>query len=73
MDTKGDEHAFVAELIRQRGHSILVIDVGTLGEPRLKPDISRTEVAAARLIGALARPSRSARIRTCPAASSPLM
>ena len=47
MDTKGDEHAFVAGLIRQRGHQVLVIDVGTLGEPRLKPDISRTEVAAA--------------------------
>ena len=47
MDTKGDEHAFVAELIRQRGHLVLVIDVGTLGEPRLKPNISRAEVAAA--------------------------
>ncbi len=47
MDTKGDEHAFVADLIRQRGHQVLVIDVGTLGEPRLKPDIARSEVAAA--------------------------
>lgn len=47
MDTKGDEHAFVAGLIRQRGHQVLVIDVGTLGEPRLKPDIARSEVAAA--------------------------
>ncbi len=47
MDTKGDEHAFVAELIRQRGHQVFVIDVGTLGEPRLQPAISRTEVAAA--------------------------
>ena len=47
MDTKGDEHAFVAELIRQRGHSVLVIDVGTLGEPKLKPDITREAVAAA--------------------------
>lgn len=47
MDTKGDEHAFVAGLIRQRGHAVLVIDVGTLGEPRLKPDISRIEIATA--------------------------
>ncbi len=47
MDTKGDEHAFVADLIRQRGHAALVIDVGTMGEPRLKPDITRAEVAAA--------------------------
>lgn len=47
MDTKGDEHAYVAELIRQRGHLVLVIDVGTMDEPRLKPDITRAEVAAA--------------------------
>ncbi len=47
MDTKGVEHGFVAELIRQRGHDVLVIDVGTLGEPRLKPDLTRAEVATA--------------------------
>ena len=47
MDTKGVEHGFVAELIRQRGHNVLVIDVGSLDEPRLKPDVTRTEVARA--------------------------
>jgi uncharacterized protein (UPF0261 family) len=47
MDTKGVEHDYVADLIRQRGHAVLVIDVGTLEEPRLKPDITRYEVAAA--------------------------
>ena len=47
MDTKGVEHGFVADLVRQRGHNILIIDVGTLEEPKLKPDISRTEVATA--------------------------
>jgi len=47
MDTKGEEHAFVADRIKQRGHQVLVIDVGALGEPRLKPDITRREVAAA--------------------------
>ncbi len=47
MDTKGVEHGFVAELVRQRGHGVLVIDVGTLEEPRLKPDITRDEVARA--------------------------
>lgn len=46
MDTKGDEHAFVAKQIEQRGHRTLVIDVGTLGEPKFKPDISRAEVMA---------------------------
>src|SRR6266568_2529722 len=47
MDSKGTEHAFVAERIRERGHRAFIIDVGTLGEPNLKPDITRDEVAAA--------------------------
>ena len=47
MDTKGEEHAFVANLIRARGHQVLVIDTGTLDVPKLKPDITRLEVAAA--------------------------
>src|SRR2546426_12056422 len=47
LDTKGVEHAFVAAQIRARGHETLVIDVGTIGEPGLKPDITRSEVTAA--------------------------
>lgn len=47
LDTKGAEHAYVADLIRQRGHQVLLIDVGTLGAPTVTPDIPRTEVAAA--------------------------
>ena len=47
MDTKGVEHGFVADLIRQRGHKVLIIDVGTLEKPKLKPDITRNEVAKA--------------------------
>ena len=47
MDTKGVEHGYIAELIRARGHEVLVIDVGSLEEPRLKPDVTRVEVAAA--------------------------
>src|SRR6185436_5527037 len=47
MDTKGVEHGFVADVIRKRGHKVLVIDVGTLEEPRIKPDISRSEIATA--------------------------
>jgi uncharacterized protein (UPF0261 family) len=47
MDTKGEEHAFVAEQIKQRGHRVLVIDVGTLGAPKFSPDINRDEVARA--------------------------
>lgn len=47
MDTKGEEHAFVAELIRQHGHEPYVIDVGILEAPKLEPDVSRHEVARA--------------------------
>ena len=47
LDTKGEEHAFVAEIIRQRGHRTLLIDVGTLEAPTVRPDISREEVARA--------------------------
>ncbi len=47
LDTKGREHAFVAERIRARGHHTLLIDVGTGGEPAVSPDIPRGEVAAA--------------------------
>jgi len=47
MDTKGIEHGFVADLIKRRGHDILVIDVGTAGAPQLKPDVTREEVAKA--------------------------
>jgi len=47
LDTKGEEHAFVANLIRRRGHEVLLIDVGSGGPPVVKPDITREEVAAA--------------------------
>jgi uncharacterized protein (UPF0261 family) len=47
LDTKGREHAFVAERIRARGHGTLLIDVGTGVEPAVTPDILRAEVAAA--------------------------
>ena len=47
MDTKGEEHAFVADQIKQRGHRVLVIDVGALEPPKLQPDITREEIARA--------------------------
>jgi uncharacterized protein (UPF0261 family) len=47
LDTKGDEHAYVAEIIRSRGHRVLLVDVGSLDEPVVQPDVSREEVAAA--------------------------
>jgi uncharacterized protein (UPF0261 family) len=47
LDTKGREHAFVAERIRARGHAAVLIDVGTGAEPVVAADIARAEVAAA--------------------------
>ena len=44
LDSKGLEHAFVAEEIRKSGHKALLIDVGTLGDPQVKPDRTRDEV-----------------------------
>ncbi|TWT66048.1 Tm-1-like ATP-binding domain-containing protein [Allorhodopirellula solitaria] len=46
LDTKGPEHGFVAERIRQHGHDTLLIDVGTAGSPQIVPQVTRHEVAA---------------------------
>lgn len=45
LDTKGAEYEFVKQCIEQRGHRTLIIDVGVLDAPSLKPDITREEVA----------------------------
>ena len=47
LDSKGAEHVFVAQQIRARGHDVVLVDVGTGGEPEVKPEVSRFEVAAA--------------------------
>ncbi|MCB1209590.1 MAG: Tm-1-like ATP-binding domain-containing protein [Verrucomicrobiales bacterium] len=47
LDTKGAEHAYVADLIRKRGHQPLLIDTGSGEAPTVTPDITREEVAAA--------------------------
>jgi uncharacterized protein (UPF0261 family) len=47
LDSKGEEHAFVAALIQHRGHSALLIDVGTGAEPTVVPAITREQVAQA--------------------------
>ncbi len=47
LDSKGEEHAFVAERIRERGHEVLLVDVGTGGSPGVDPDVSRFEIADA--------------------------
>ena len=47
LDSKGHEHAFVADLIRKKRHDVLLIDLGTGGKPQVEPNVSRFEVAAA--------------------------
>jgi uncharacterized protein (UPF0261 family) len=47
LDTKGDEIAFVKELITQRGLDTIVVDFGVLGEPAFQPEVGRDAVARA--------------------------
>jgi len=47
LDTKGAELGFLRDAIAARGCATLLIDVGVLGDPRLAPDVTRAEVAAA--------------------------
>ncbi|MEJ2351656.1 MAG: Tm-1-like ATP-binding domain-containing protein [Anaerolineales bacterium] len=47
LDTKGEEFAFVKDLIEKEGLKTLVVDFGVLGEPAFTPDIDRERVAKA--------------------------
>ncbi len=47
LDSKGHEHAFVADCIREQGHTPLLVDVGTLGASQVEADVKREEVLAA--------------------------
>lgn len=46
FDTKGTEHAFVADAVRRLGFETLLIDVGSLGAPGITSDIAAATVAA---------------------------
>jgi uncharacterized protein (UPF0261 family) len=46
LDTKGEENAFIRDVLNARGVSTLVIDTSVLGEPLFDADIKREEVAA---------------------------
>jgi uncharacterized protein (UPF0261 family) len=76
LDTKGIEHGYVAELIRARGLSTLIIDVGTGSDPQINADISRAEVAAAGgidLAGIAARQDRGEAVAAMASASAILL
>jgi uncharacterized protein (UPF0261 family) len=45
LDTKGEEYAFVRDLIEARGVRTYVIDIGIVGEPRFKPDLGADRIA----------------------------
>lgn len=47
LDTKGEEHSFVAEKIKSRGHETILINVGTGSNPTIEPDITLQDVADA--------------------------
>ena len=47
LDTKGEEVEYLRTRIESRGHQTIVVDVGVLGEPLTRADISREEIAEA--------------------------
>ncbi|MFI1966497.1 Tm-1-like ATP-binding domain-containing protein [Streptomyces pathocidini] len=47
LDTKGVEYGWMRDRLLRAGVEVLLVDVGVVGEPRVRPDVPRTEVAAA--------------------------
>jgi uncharacterized protein (UPF0261 family) len=47
LDTKGREAGFVRDRLRQLGVAVVLVDVGSAGEPSLPADISRDQIFAA--------------------------
>ena len=47
LDTKGQEAEFLREQLDRLGSSALVVDVGVLGAPQCKADVTREEIARA--------------------------
>lgn len=62
LDSKGHEHAFVAEEIRRQGHQPLLIDAGTLSEPQVTPDRTREDVLKAASLSLPAKEDRGERV-----------
>ena len=47
LDTKGDEFAFVKREIERRGHHVVMVDTGVVGQPAFKPDVAAHQIADA--------------------------
>lgn len=45
LDTKGEEFKFIKDIIEKEGLETIVIDVGVVGEAKLRPNIDKKEVA----------------------------
>lgn len=76
FDTKGEEHAFVANVIRENGHTPLLIDVGILDAPKIKPDISREDILRAAgidLAAIIARKDRGEAVSAMTKAAPPFV
>lgn len=76
LDTKGAELGFLRDLIVQRGHRPIVVDVGIRGAAQIAADLSRDEVAAAAgqtLAGLLARGDKNAAVEAMGAGLTKLL
>src|SRR5690625_956029 len=47
LDTKEDEFRFVRDVIQEKGHQAMLMDVGILRDPRVAPGIEAKRVAQA--------------------------
>ena len=67
LDTKGEEAAYLKQMIEGHGCNTLVVDVGVFGPAKLTPDVSREDVCTAGgilLSDLLARGDRSLAVHT---------
>jgi uncharacterized protein (UPF0261 family) len=47
LDTRGDEVEFLKQLIENKGHRVITVDVGVMGSPHAPADFTRENVAEA--------------------------
>ena len=47
LDTKGREYDYLRDRVREHGADVVLVDAGILGEPGVRPDVTREEVARA--------------------------
>jgi len=76
LDTKGPEIQFAKHLVERRGHAVVVIDCGIMGEPYFVAAVSRQEVAAAAgttLAEIISRSEKNAAIQTMTAGSTAIV